>query len=280
MWDTCTDADDFPSGAEFIEVPTGKVIAMTTTEISHLAELGLLENLVGMDTLEFVNNPDVRAMIDANKLIAVGYGSAVNVEAVIDAGVDLVLTYGYNPATDAYPVLNQAGIFTALESSYREANPLGRAEWIKFTAMFYNVEAQANEVYGEIAAEYEQARELVAQIAADERPVVLWGTNSLRGSGWRIPNRQSYVGALIQDAGGEIALGDVSSPDGASIDFEVVYEGGLDADIWITMTQDVETKTDLIALDTRYGDFAPFKSGNVWSNDLNIGATGGNNYWN
>lgn len=273
------DAADFPEDTQFIEVPTGNVIALSTTQIPHLAELGLLDHLVGMDSFDYVGNPEVREMINAGELVAVGYGSEINVEAVLDSEADIVMAFGYDPSTDAHPVLIDAGIFTALNSEYREASPLGRAEWIKFTAAFFNAEARANEVYAEISMAYNEARELVASVPADERPIVLWNTFSTWTEAWSIPGAQTYVGTLINDAGGKVALGDQAPEGSTPLSFEVVYDGALDADIWITGSFGVATLDDLLAEDSRYADFAPFQNGTVWSNDLSINAVGGNNYW-
>jgi iron complex transport system substrate-binding protein len=273
------DAADFPADTQFIEVPTGNVIAMSTTQIPHLAALGLLDKLVGLDSFDYVGNPEVRQMIDDGKLIQIGYGTEVNIEAVLDSEAEMVMTYGYDPSTDAYPVLMEAGIFTVLNSEYREASPLGRAEWIKFTGLFYNAEAQANEVYDEISSVYREAQALAASIPADERPVILWNTFASNSETWSIPGAQTYVGRLITDAGGRIALGDPEAKGNARLSFEVVYEGALDADLWITTTQGITTTADLIALDSRYTDFAPVQNGTVWSNDLSMNAVGGNNYW-
>lgn len=273
------DAADFPEGTQFIEVPTGKVIALSTTQIPQLAQLGLLDHLVGLDSFDFVGNPDVRAMIDAGELVSVGYGSEVNVEAVLDSEANVVMSYGLDPATDAHPVLIDAGVFTALNSEYREATPLGRAEWVKFTAAFFNAEAQANEVYEEIATAYNEARELAASIPAEERPTVLWNSFSSWSESWSIPGAETYAGALINDAGGAVALGDQALEGSADLSFEVVYDGALDADVWITGTQGVNTAADLTAIDSRYADFAAVQNGAVWSNDLSINAVGGNNYW-
>jgi iron complex transport system substrate-binding protein len=273
------DAADFAEDTQFIEVPTGKLIALSTTQIPHLNALGLLDHLIGMDSFDFVGNPEVRAMADAGELVAVGYGSEINVEAVLDSEADIVMSYGYDPATDAHPVLIDAGIFTALNSEYREAKPLGRAEWIKFTAAFYNVEARANEVYDEMSTTYNEAREMVASIPAAERPTVLWNTFSSWTESWIIPGAETYVGALITDAGGIIAPSDQAQADSAPLSFEVVYDSALDANIWITATEGVNTVPDLIALDSRYADFTAAQSGAVWSNDLNVNALGGNNYW-
>jgi iron complex transport system substrate-binding protein len=61
------DAADFPGGTQFIEVPAGDIITMSTTQLPHLIQLGLLDKLVGLDSFLFVNSPEVRALIDAGQ---------------------------------------------------------------------------------------------------------------------------------------------------------------------------------------------------------------------
>lgn len=273
------DAADFPDNTQFIEVPAGDIIAMSTTQLPHLTELGLLDKLIGLDSFLFVNSPEARALIDAGELVEIGSGAEVNVELVLDVEPDIVMTFGFNPAIDAHPVLIEAGIFTALNAEWREPTPLARAEWIKYTALFYNAEARAEAVYADIVSAYNEARELAASVPEDERPVVLWNTYSSFSEAWSIPGAQTYVGALIRDAGGVIALGEEAPEDSAFLSFEAVYDGALDADVWITGAFGVNTLDDLLALDSRYADFAAVKNGNVWNNSLDVNENGGNNYF-
>jgi iron complex transport system substrate-binding protein len=273
------DAADFPGGTQFIEVPAGDIITMSTTQLPHLIQLGLLDKLVGLDSFLFVNSPEVRALIDAGELVEIGSGAEVNVELVLDVEPDIVMTFGFNPATDAHPVLIEAGIFTALNAEWREPTPLARAEWIKYTALFYNAEARAEAVYADIVSAYNEARELAASVPEDERPVVLWNTYSSFSEAWSIPGAETYVGALIRDAGGVIALGEEAPEGSALLSFEAVYDGALDADVWITNAFGVNTLDDLLALDSRYADFTAVQNGNVWNNSLDVNENGGNNYF-
>lgn len=273
------DAADFPDDTQFIEVPAGDVVVMSTTVLPHFGELGLLDQLAGLDSFLYVSSPEVRALIDAGDLIEVGSGSGVNVELALEAEPDIVMTSGFDPAFDAHPVLIEAGIFTALIADWREATPLGRAEWIKYTALFYNAEAQAEAVYGEIATAYDAARELAASVPEDQRPVVLWNTFSSFSEAWSIPGAETYVGRLIEDAGGVVALGEEAPGDSANLSFEVVYERALDADVWITNAFGVVTLDDLVAQDSRYADFAAIGAGNVWNNDRDVNENFGNNYF-
>ncbi|MEL6525076.1 MAG: ABC transporter substrate-binding protein [Chloroflexota bacterium] len=270
---------ELPDNTQFIEVPTGDFIAMSTTQVPHLIDLDLLDNLVGLDSTLFVNSPEVVELIEADELIEVGSGSDVNVELVLETEPDIVMTFGFDPASDAHPILIEAGIFTALNAEWREATPLARAEWIKYTALFYNAEAAGTEAYDDISTAYEEARELAASIPEDERPTVLWNTFSSFSEAWLIPGAETYTGVLIQDAGGQIALGEEAPAYSAFVGFEPVYDGALDADVWVTNLFGVTTLDGLLAQDERYADFSAAQNGNVWNNSLDVNENGGNNYF-
>ncbi len=273
------DAANFPESAQFIEVPSGKVITLSTTQLPNLVSLDLLDELVGVDSFDYVNTPEVVARIDEGQITAIGSGATISIEQVMSLEPSLVLTYGYNPDTDAHPALIEAGIVTALDASWREGLPLGRAEWIKFTSLFYNAEAEAEAVFDDIVSAYEEAQTLAATVPADERPVVLWNTYSTIAEAWSIPGANTYLGAMIEDAGGEIALGDLADGERALFSTERVYEGALDADVWVINTIFVRTVDDLVGQDSRYADFAAVQSGNVWNNDGDVNENGGNNYY-
>ena len=270
-------AADFADGTQFIEVPTGDLITLSTTQLPALSQLGLLYHLVGVDSGFYISTSEVVDMIARGDVAEVGFGAEVNIELVLELEPQLVMSYGYNPSTDAHPVLLEAGIFTALDASWRELSPLGRAEWLKFTALFYNQEEQANAIYDDIAAQYKAVQEAAA--AVEDKPTVL--INSFLGyaDAWFIPGDDTYVGQLIRDAGGKLLLAAAGSAASQGMSFEVAYEGGLDAKIWLTETFGVNSTADLLALDSRFGDFAAFQSGNVWNNNRDENANGGNNYY-
>ena len=272
-------AGDFPDGTQFIEVPSGDLITLSTTQLPALAQLGLLDRLVGVDSAYYVSTAEVVEKVAAGQVAEVGFGAEINIELVLSLGPDLVLSYGFNPATDAHPVLLEAGVFTALDASWRELSPLGRAEWLKFTALFYNLEAEANALYDEIVDAYEDARTLASTVPEMERPDVL--INSFLGyaDAWFIPGDETYVGQIIGDAGGNLLLAEAGSTASQGLSFEVVYEGGLEAEIWLIETFGVSSREDLLALDSRFGDFSAFQSGAVWNNNRDENANGGNNYY-
>ena len=270
---------DFAAGTQFIEVPAGDLITLSTTQLPALSQLGLLDHLVGVDSGFYISTPEVIEMVAAGEVAEVGYGAGINIELALELEPDLVMSYGFNPATDAHPVLLEAGVFTALDASWRELSPLGRAEWLKFTALFYNQESRANAVYDELATQYEAMQALASSVAADDLPQVLINAFLGYADAWFIPGDDTYVGQLVRDAGGELLLAEADSTASQGMGFEVVYDGGLDADIWLIETFGVYSGADLLALDSRFGDFAAFQSGAVWNNNRDENANGGNNYY-
>lgn len=273
------DAAEFPEDAQFLEVPAGNVIALSSTQLPHLEALGLLDHLVGVDNFDFISSPAVREMIEAGDLMQAGGGVDINVEAVLEAEPDLVMTFVFDPSTSAFPVLTDAGIFTAIQAGAREATALGRAEWVKFTALFYNEEARAAEVYDNIAEQYDQARQLAASVPEDERPTVLWNSISAFSDSWAIPGSETTAGRLIQDAGGLIAPPELVQAESNFVGLEAVYENGLSAEVWVTNLFGVRTVEDLLSLEPRFEDFQAVQTGEVWNNDLDLNPNGGNNYF-
>ena len=270
---------DFPDGTQFIEVPAGDLITLSTTQLPALSQLGLLNYLVGVDSGFYINTPEVASLIADGHVAEVGFGAEINIERVLELEPQLVLSYGYNPSTDAHPVLLEAGIFTALDASWRELSPLGRAEWLKFTALFYNLEERADAIYADIVAQYDAVKSSAAEVDAEDRPTVLMNSFLGYADAWFIPGEDTYVGQLIRDAGGDLLLSEADSASSQALSFEVVYESTLDAKIWLVDTYDVYSAADLAALDSRFGDFAAFQSGAIWNNNRDVNANGGNNYY-
>jgi iron complex transport system substrate-binding protein len=62
-------------------------------------------------------------------------------------------------------------------------------------------------------------------------------------------------------------------------DFEVVYEAGLDADLWFPGTFGVRTLDDLVAQDERYADLAAVREQQVYNFDARENANGGNDFF-
>ncbi len=279
-----TPAPEGFEGALIVEVPTNKVITMSTTFLPHLAELGLVDALIGVDSILYTSTQSVIEKFDAGQLLEVGFGSGVNVEAVLDAEPDLVIVNASgSPEYDAHPVLLEAGINVAVAADYVENTPLGQAEWVKFTAAFLNADGDAQTLFDTKSEEYNALVALVADIPTEERPSLLWDSFLGYSGAWLVPGANTYVATLVRDAGANLILADdpnVADVNGSvPFDFEVVYEAGLAANVWIPASFGVTSLTDLLAQDERYADFVALQTGNVFTNGARVNANGGNDYY-
>ncbi len=269
------ESDDFPEGTQFVDVPVGDIISLSTTFLPGIAGLGLADYVVGLDSVLYTNTPEIVERIEAGEIIAAAPAFELNLELVLEAEPSLVMSDDFDP--DRFNQLTEAGVVTAINTDYLEGTPLGRAEWLKFTSLFYNAEAEAEALYDEIVTAYEEIAGLASEVPDDERPSVLW--NAPFNGDWGIPGGETYAGRLLDAAGADIVL---SEPDDAGVQIyslEAVYEAGLDADIWIANLFAVDSLDALVALDERYADFAAVQNGNIWNNDLFVNENGGNNYY-
>ncbi|MEM7067164.1 MAG: ABC transporter substrate-binding protein [Cyanobacteria bacterium P01_B01_bin.77] len=262
--------------AQVIQVPVRTVATLSTTYLPHLELLDQIEALVGMDNFDFVYAPAVRQKIDQGELIEFSSGRTLDIERLLVVEPDLVMAYGTgDPDSDSYGRIMQAGLPVALVGEYVETSPLGRAEWLMFTALFFNQEAKAQAIFTDIATEYESLVELTASLA--ERPTVFTGF-SYEGT-WYMSGGQSYAAQLLKDAGADYLWADNDSTVSIPLDFESVFDQAAAADVWVNVSQDWLSRGDAIATDPRYGKFDAFKQNNVFNNNIRMNNFGGNDYW-
>lgn len=270
-----TPTDEQFKDATVIEIPIRKLISMSTTYLPHLVELDALETLVGVDTLQYISTPEVIALGEAGKLVEIGSGAQVNVEQVALTAPDLIMTYGSgSPEYDAHPKLIEAGYKVALNGEFAENTPLGRAEWIKFTALFLNAEARANAYFDEVASEYQRLTALTERVS--ERPSVL--INTPFQDVWYMPGGKSFAARFLLDAGASYAWADDESTGSLPLSLEEVFAKASDAEFWVNVGFFGSLK-DLEAADARFAQFAAFKNGKVFNNDKRTNANFGNDYF-
>ncbi|NJN31462.1 MAG: ABC transporter substrate-binding protein [Synechococcales cyanobacterium RM1_1_8] len=267
--------EGFPA-AQVISVPVDSVVALSTTHLPHLDLLGEVDRLKGVSNFDQVNTPSVRAKIDRGELQSFYSGSSLDLERLVLAQPDLITTYGTGDGDrDTHPRLIQAGLSVAINAEYVERSVLGRAEWLKFTALFLNQEAKAEAAFGQISSQYQAMAALTQNLR--DRPTVVTGF-SHKGT-WYMPGNDSYVAQYLRDAGASYLWRDLPGPGSNPLDFEAVFERAVGAEFWLNVSQDWQTTGDAIAADPRYGNFAALAQGRVFSPNARLNETGGNDYW-
>ncbi|MFW5716480.1 MAG: ABC transporter substrate-binding protein [Spirochaetota bacterium] len=263
------------SGADLVlGVPVESIVTMSTTFLPHLAAIDAKDSLAAVDSVAYAYSEWVHERHRANGLIQVGSGPNVDVEQLLVLDPDVVMVNSYGGDWDAQPVLEEAGLPVVVSGDWVEHAPLGRAEWLLFTSMFFGELESALEVFNEIEQEYLRLAALASE--AMETPTVL--SNAPYQGTWSVPGGESYAARFIADASGDYVWSDTETTGAIHLDVETVYAEAGDADVWINPGAWTSLEAGA-AEDERFASFKAFRTGRVYSNNLRIGPGGGNDYF-
>jgi iron complex transport system substrate-binding protein len=258
---------------QVIEVPIERIVCTSTTHLPHLEYLGLTESLVGFPTTDYVCSEKIRARIDSGAVKELGIDKGMNIELLYSLHPELVMGYAMSADLGQLKKIQELKIPVVINAEYLERNPLGRAEWIKFTALFFQKERAADSVFQNIEEAYLRTKELVA--SQNVRPSVVSGV--VYGDAWFMPGGQNYAARLLEDAGCNYLWKDDTSNGFLELSFESVFQKAKNADLWIGVAS-FNSLDELKASDGRYALFAPFQARQVYTYNARIGAKGGNEF--
>ena len=259
------------AGAQRITVPVASLYSASITQLGMITELGRADVVTGVADTADVVDPQLRQRISSGQTIGYAPGSQVNVEGVVAAHPDVLVSAGMDEP--GYPKLRDAGVRVLADAEWLESTPLGRAEWIKVLAALTGTEKRAGEVYGKLRDHYTA----VARLSAGAQPVEVLPGAEHQGM-WSMPAGGDYAGRLIRDAGGSYPWARDTSSGSLQLSVESVYATAGQAPLWL-VTDDWKTTGDALAADNRYGKLAAVRNGQVWSATKAIGPGGGNDYW-
>lgn len=261
------------SSAPKVQVPIRTLYSASTTHLPLLVDLGKVGILTGVSNASFVSGKEVLDRINAGTVTQYAPNQQVNVEQVVAAKPDVLMTGGTdNPA---YGPLRAAGITVLANAEYLESSPLGRAEWIKYMAALTGSERTATEVFDRIERDYTTIA-AKATGAGPKTPLVL---GTMTQGVWYVASGGSYVGKLIADAGGSYPWEKDPKTGSLQLSFETVFAEAGAAPIWLVIQPTWKSKADALASDPRYGELTAMKSGQVWSANKVLGPGGGNDYY-
>lgn len=259
----------------FFETPLRRVVTFSTTYIPQIIALGEADSIIGVDSAAYVSAPEILARIKSGKTVETTRNWAPNIELLISLAPDAVFAFGMGNEWDQHPKMAEAGLPVVINGEWNEAEPLARAEWIKFIAAFYDKEDRAAAYFDAVASNYGRVKALASSSA--ERPSVL--VNGPFQGSWTVSGGRSFMARLIADAGGSYLWAQDQSAGGITLSIEAVYERALRADIWLNPSLSVNSKADIAALDPRFASLPALKTGGVWNNTLRLSPGGGSDYF-
>ncbi len=239
---------------DFLITPLDSVAVFSATQLNAFSKLNILDRVIAISESEYIRNPTVQERYESGEIVNLAGNGIFYLEKTLEVNPNIIFYSPYNMA-EKHP-LAATEITMIPFFDFMESNPLGRAEWIKFTALFFNKEAQANTIFDTIVSKYNKYRELA--LAAESKPTVF--SDKYYSGQWFVSGGKSYIAQLFHDAGADYLWKDNQNTGSINLDFEVVYNKAHNADFW----RIVGTYTDgfsydkMVAVNGLYNNFKAF----------------------
>uniref|UniRef100_UPI004047756D ABC transporter substrate-binding protein n=2 Tax=Roseivirga sp. TaxID=1964215 RepID=UPI004047756D len=259
-----------------LQIPLQRVAAVSTTHLGMFEKLEALDQLSAIESKEYISSAKIKALVDEGKITELAASGVLNVEQTIANQTEVLLGVGFpNSQNDRYQELENAGIPVVLNADWQEKDLLGRAEWMKLIAALLNKEALANTVFNQIESEYNT---VLAQLEKEVKNAPSTITGIAQGDVWHVVGGKSFAMNVLNLAKVDYPWKSDTSTGSLKLDFETVYQAGLEADYWMTPSN-AKTLDEVLLHDTRYADFKSFKNGNIFNVYGRYTEGGGNDYY-
>ena len=267
---------EIPAGLETLPVlhtPLRQVYLASSSAADLFLQAGALEAVRYTSTLAADwRLPELRDAVDGERILFAGKYSAPDYELLLTEGCDFVVENTmilHNPA--AKEKLEALGLPVMIEYSSYEPHPLGRVEWVKLYGLLTGHMEEAE-------AFFDSQLKLFQSVESMEKTGKTAAFFHITANGAVVVRRQAdYTTRMIELAGGETALTDLPESENAlstvTIQMESFYRQARDADVLIynsTVTGDVESIDELLALSPLLKDFKAVREGNVWCTEQSM----------
>ena len=214
-----------PDGYTKVVVPIKSTICMTALQLSNFTILDAHDIVRGITGTKNLFNEDIRKRVKDGRIVKIGMEGNFDTEMVLAANPDLIFISPFKRG--GYEPIKETGITLIPHLGYKELDPLGQAEWIKFVGMFIGKEKEANEIFEGIEKRYNDVKSLAAEVK--ERPTVFSG--EMHEGVWHAVGGKNYLAQIFRDAGADYVIHDDETA-GENLEFEKMYEMAANADYW------------------------------------------------
>ncbi len=214
-----------PAGYTRVKVPIERTICMTSLQLSNFTILNAHDVVKGITGTKNLFNEDIKSRVKDGRIVKIGMEGEFDPEVVMAANPDVIFI---SPSKrGGYDAIKEIGITLVPHLGYKELDPLGQAEWIKFIGMFIGKEKEAAEIFAGIESRYNQLKEKAAQV--ESRPSVTSG--EMHYGNWHAVGGKNYLAQIFRDAGADYVIND-DETSGEDLEFEKMYALSANADYW------------------------------------------------
>lgn len=260
----------------YVAVPVKNIACMSSVYAAMLSKLGFQDKIIAVDNVDYYNNQFIIDGVASQKIKEIGKGPEISVEKTLVLDPELLLMFGMgNPKNDVNEKIIQARIPVAITLDHLEEHPLARAEWIKFIAAFFDMEKEADSLFNITEQNYLQLKKMTDTVKY--KPTVL--TEIKYADAWHVPGGNSFMAHYLKDAGADYIWKNENKFGSIALNFEEVYIKAKEADFWLNLFINVNSKKDLLSFDERYNMFKPYKTGNLYNNTKRSNSKGYSDYY-
>ncbi|MCF6171241.1 MAG: ABC transporter substrate-binding protein [Bacteroidales bacterium] len=248
-------AEKYGASEGFVIVPLDSVAVFSGTQLNAMKNLGLLQKVVGVSEAAYILDQDIRERLADGRVTELAGNGNFYVERTLRLNPSVIFHSPYQ-ANETNP-LTATKIPMIPFFDFMENDPLGRAEWLKFTGLFFAKEAEAESQFNQIVAQYNYYKQIAAKV--QQRPTVF--SDKYFSGQWYVPGGQSYIAALFRDAGADYIWKDDTHNASFPLDYETVFSLAYDADYWriVGSFGDEASYEFLIKEKPLYGHFKAFR---------------------
>jgi len=216
----------YKTSDNFFTSPMDSVALFSATQINAFEKLGVLDHIVGVSEARYLKNLTVKKRIEKGIVKELAGSGEFYVETAMLVNPSVIFYSPYK-VIKSHP-LEVTGIPLIPFYDYRETGPLARAEWIKFSAVFFGRYDQADSIFESIVDQYEHYKSLAESVT--NKPTVF--SDKYFNGQWYIPGGQSYIAQILADAGSDYLWKNDPHKASFPLDYEVVYDKAYNADYW------------------------------------------------
>lgn len=262
-----------PSGGIKMKVPVANLAVTSSTHFEFLSLLGVVDRVNGVCSPELIYNPFIQSQLKAGLIENLGDAFNINVEKTLRLKPDMLMMSGYKQDDPYAKRVMQAGIPVVYNNEWMESSLLARAEWIKFIAVFFDKEQEAESIFSFVDEQYQSVKAKAQAVAV--KPKVLSGSN-FRGT-WYMPGGNSFMAHLFADAGGAYFYADDDSKGSLPLNVESVLNHFAQADVWLNCN--FTTLDELLKTDKKHALFKPVASKRVYNFNKRMLPSTANDFW-
>lgn len=268
------DPEGLPKDVTVLHGTTDKMYLQATPAMAFFNAINAIDKIsyVGNANPDYWYIPAASEAMKSGKLIFAGKYSEPDYELLLKNGCNMTIASTMIFHTpEVKDKLEELGIPVFVDLSSREADPLGRLEWVKVYGILTGKFAEAEEFFNTEAAKVDK----ISEQKIEEKTVAFFSINS---AGLAVVRKsKDYVPSMISIAGGKYIFSNLGDDTDAlstvNMSLEEFYQQAVNADVIIynsTIEGEIKSAKDLVDKSEIFKDFKAVKDGNVWCTSQNM----------